>query len=99
MTVNDLTNEFVSINRGVPQGTVLGPVLFSVMVNDIIPVHLEPNLLVKYPGDITLSVPVSENQDCSSVEVIFFNNWATENRRKLNLTKTLEIVGRIRTAA
>ena len=52
------------------------------MVNGITPVHLERNLLLKY--DITLSVPVSANQDCSSVEANSIDNWATESRMKLN---------------
>ena len=57
--MDGFVTEFASINRGVPQGTVLGPILLSIMVNNIRPVYPERNLLLKYTDDLTLSVPVS----------------------------------------
>ena len=38
VVVDGFVTEFASINRGLPQGTVLRPILFSIMVNDITPV-------------------------------------------------------------
>ena len=55
MVVDGITN-YVDINRGVLQGTVLGLFLFSIMVNDIKPID-KKNELIKFANDMTLEVP------------------------------------------
>ena len=71
--MDGFVTEFASINRGVLQGTVLGPILFSIMVNDIRPVYPERNLLLKYANDLTPRAPVSAHQDHSFIGVDRFN--------------------------
>ena len=85
--------EFLDINRGVPQGTVLGPVLFSVMVNDISLAEPISCQLVKFADDISLSIPIREGLiDTSPLEVNSLINWSTQNDVKLNLKETWETV-------
>ena len=54
---------FLPINRGVPQGTILGPIPFSVMLNDIQAVNSDRSDLVKFADVIALSVLVKGTQD------------------------------------
>ena len=42
---NGTMSSFLPINRGVPQSVILGPVLFSVMLNDISPVNITKSML------------------------------------------------------
>ena len=51
------------INRGVPQGTILGPIPFSVMLNDIQAVDSDRSSLVKFADVLALSVLVKGTQD------------------------------------
>ena len=46
VVVDNIITEYIDITREVPQGTVLGPTLFSLMINDIKPVS-PSSLLVK----------------------------------------------------
>ena len=46
--IDGLQTEYVDITRGVPQGTVPGPFLFSLMVNYVRPADGDNNLLVKF---------------------------------------------------
>ena len=51
--VDGVTTEFLEINRGVPWVTVLEPVMFTIMVNDIKAVNLS-NDLSKFADDIAI---------------------------------------------
>ncbi|CAB3996203.1 Hypothetical predicted protein [Paramuricea clavata] len=95
--VDGMVTEYLYINRGVPQGTVLGPVLFSIMVDDI--KTADPsNALVKFADDLTLGVPGNESGDTSRSEAACLQDWAEENRMPLNLEKTYEMVVRRHTS-
>ena len=89
----------VTINRGVPQGTVLGPFLFSIFINGIKAVNTKKNLLVKFADDITVSLPIEANAglDEPEMEVLSFIEWSENNCMKVNLTKTWELLLRGKT--
>lgn len=92
VVVDGITTEYLDINKGVPQGTVLGPFLFSLMVDDIKSVEPETNLLVKFADDITVSAPVKSTGDSAELETRNIENWARNNRMTLNLSKTWEML-------
>ena len=51
---NGNMNLFLPIDKGVPQGTIQGPIRFSVMFNDIQAVDSDRSTLVKFAEDLTL---------------------------------------------
>ena len=97
MVVDGIETDFLDINRGVPQGTVIGPFLFSLMVNNVNHVDAERNLLTKFADDLTLSAPVKISEDSAVEEVKNIKVWVSENRMPLNMSKTWEMVVRGKT--
>ena len=84
------TSDREKITHGVPQGSILGPLLFIILVNDI-HLTLEKCQILMYADDTVLYYA---DKDASSIENILnteaalVNNWINENTLFLNLKKT-----------
>lgn len=70
---------FLTSTKAVPKGNALGPLLFFIMVNDKSSVDSGKSLEIKYAEDITLRVPVANNNDASTSEVKNIQQWAKKN--------------------
>ena len=83
------SSDWGAIETGVPQGSVLGPFLFLVHVNDIVK---EVSCGLKLFADDTLLYITVNNPELSAVELNKnmdkLNNWARQELVNLNATKT-----------
>ena len=90
-----LSNErYLSV--GVPQGSILGPLLFLIYIDDVVQVLKQSNVIM-YADDTTLYVVGSsynELQITLQHELNVLGNWIRTNKLQLNVDKTkLMIIG------
>ena len=79
-----------NVTSGVPQGSVLGPLLFLIYINDSVQsTILDGNCMTLYADDMLLYRIINSSQDFRYVQQGIDNvgRWVTENDLSLNPTK------------
>jgi hypothetical protein len=89
--VNNISSDFNSINCGVPQGSILGPLLFLIYVNDMSVSVDDDCKLILYADDSAIFYahrdPNVISQKLGSV-LEKCSSWLVDNRLSLHLGKT-----------
>jgi len=91
---NETCSDYLKITTGVPQGSIIGPLLFLIYVNDF---HKSCSLFypIVYADDTTLSATlntfgnnnITQKHNMNS-ELIEVSNWLKLNKLSLNINKT-----------
>ena len=80
----------LEIKTGVPQGSVLGPFLFSIYSNDL-PVSTNLLKMIMYADDTTLFCDINNIQNLEitlNAELLKITDWLAANKLSLNASKT-----------
>lgn len=86
--VNNFTSVRFRVTSGVPQGSILGPLLFILFINDVVDVVRHSQVLL-YADDIKVFRPIDTVDDCVKLQqdVDEIVKWATKSELQFNIMK------------
>ena len=88
---DDINSQVLDLKTGVPQGSILGPLLFQIYINDIV----RSSNIVKFrlfADDTTIFAPINTNNmetaNIINMELEKNITWLKLNKLSLNISKT-----------
>ena len=90
VSINNTFSDSISSKIGVPQGSILGPLLFNVYVNDMVNISNSAKFILFADDTTILSQDPNFNNLILKLEtqLDFFHNWCLANKLNINHTKT-----------
>ena len=85
VVINGSISNPIRVASGVPQGSLLGPILFLLYLNDIFELKLNANLIA-FADDTKIYDVVSQLKNLSS-DLLMIEEWCIRNEMELNVEK------------
>ena len=87
--LNGVFSSWVDVESGVPQGSVLGPLLFVIFINDIDSCADEIDILLKFADDTKLGHKARNIEDCLKTQKCLDKliDWANTWNMSFNISK------------
>ena len=94
--INHHTSYFKALSAGVPQGSILGPLLFCLYINDIARIDNSARFII-YADDTTLLFTARDAADVikdANHTLSLLSSWSADNSLKINVVKTKAVLFR-----
>ena len=88
VSLNDMKSALKPLSCGVPQGSVLGPLLFLIYINDL-PQVVEKSQVIMFADDCYFLENNSTSNEMADMNSV--SKWLEENKLTLNKTKTVRV--------
>ena len=88
--INNIHSDYITTNISIPQGSVVGPLLFITFIN-CLPNISQNFLATMFADDCTLSFSSDNRSDLirdSNNDLVLFKQWSDANRLTINIDKT-----------
>ena len=88
ITINNASSSYKDINIGVPQGSILGPLLFLIYINDLPnALHTIPHLFTDDTCLFLNHSSLTSLEDICAIEVSRLKDWCNANKIQISLQK------------
>ena len=90
VSINGVNSDSLYVRCGVPQGSILGPILFLLYINDLNTVSSKLKTIM-FADDTNLFITgnsIGEIEERMNTELMLVNTWFQANLLSLNVTKT-----------
>ena len=89
VVVDGVASQWAPVTSGVPQGSILGPMLFIIFINDLPDVLLDRTMEALYADDTKLYWSIISVSDCEHLQQALTNldAWSRDRNIKFNASK------------